>query len=154
MIHRLRYAVVGTALAALGSLVILTATDASGQQQAPELPEEVTAWLEADQTRRWAGQIETGQELFAEGSCQNCHGEGGAGGRFGPDLTDAEWVQSDGSLVNIRETIMWGVRRRDFADPDRRFQMNPAGAMNLDRAQLNALTAYVWSLSNGDFLQR
>ena len=154
MIDRLRYAVVGAALAALGSLVLLTATDAIGQQQAPELPEEVKAWLEFDQTRRWAGQIETGQKLFAEGSCQNCHGEGGAGGRFGPDLTDAEWVQGDGTLVKIRETIMWGVKRDDFADPGRRFQMNPAGAMNLDRAQLNALAAYVWSLNNGDFLQR
>ncbi len=49
---------------------------------------------------------------------------------------------------------MWGVRRRHFADPDRRFQMNPAGGMDLDYAQLNALTAYVWSLNNGDFLQR
>jgi mono/diheme cytochrome c family protein len=154
MIHRLRYAVVCAALAALGSLVLLTATDAIGQQQAPELPQEVKAWLEFDQTRRWAAQIETGQELFAEGSCYRCHGEGGTGGGFGPDLTDTEWVQGDGSLANIRETIMWGVRRRDFADPDRRFQMNPAGGMDLDGAKLNALAAYVWSLSNGDFLQR
>jgi len=46
------------------------------------------------------------------------------------------------------------VRRRDLADPDRRFQMNPAGGMDLDYAQLNALTACVWSLNNGDFLQR
>ncbi|NKB90593.1 MAG: hypothetical protein GKS06_20495 [Acidobacteria bacterium] len=69
-----------------------------------------------------------------------------------PDLTDAEWVQSDGSLEGIRETIMWGVRRRDFADESRRFEMNPAGGMNLEWEEMAAVAAYVWSMENGTFL--
>ena len=76
--------------------------------------------------------IQTGEELFSEGSCANCHGEGGSGGRFGPDLTDAAWVQGDGDLEGIRQVIFWGVRRRDFDDPDRRFEMNPQGGMDLE----------------------
>ncbi len=42
------------------------------------------------------------------------------------------------------------MRRRDFHDPERRFQMNPKGGMDLEWSQLEALTAYVWSLSNGN----
>lgn len=84
-----------------------------------------------------------------EGSCTRCHGEGGAGGQWAPDLTDDEWVQSDGSLEGIREVVSWGVRRRDFADSSRRFEMNPAGGMQLEWDEVRALAAYVWSLQNG-----
>lgn len=128
---------------------LLLAGSSIAQQPAVQLPEEVTAWLERDQVQRWSRMLQTGQELFSEGSCTRCHGEGGTGGRWGPDLTDDEWVQGDGSLSNIGETIFWGVRRKDFADPDRRFQMNPSGGMDLEFQELAALTAYVWSLSNG-----
>jgi len=109
---------------------------ASAQQQRVELPDEVKVFMERDQVRRWANLIETGGKLFEEGSCVRCHGEGGSGGRSGPDLTDSEWVQSDGDLAGIRETIFWGVRRRDFADETR----------------YDALAIYVWTLSNGTFL--
>ena len=67
-------------------------------------------------------------------------------------LVGEEWVQSDGSLMGIRETIFWGVRRKDFADPNRRFQMNPGGGMDLEWSDYDAMAAYVWSLSNGTFL--
>lgn len=116
--------------------------------QAPTLPDEVSEWLARDQAQRWALMIQQGDSIFNSGSCARCHGEAGAGGRFGPDLTDAEWVQSDGSLEGIRETIFWGVRRRDFSDETRRFEMNPGGGLNLEWNQYAALAAYVWSLSN------
>lgn len=124
------------------------------QAQQSQLPDEVRAWLERDQVQRWAGLIRSGQERFNEGSCYRCHGENGTGGDFGPDLTDADWVQSDGSLEGIRETIFWGVRRRDISDPEARFEMNPQGGMNLEWEEVRALAAYVWSLSNGDHLPR
>lgn len=125
--------------------------EAAAPQEPPALPDEVREWLEADQVRRWAGLLERGGELFASGSCVRCHGEGGSGGRWGPDLTDDEWVQSSGDLAGIQDTIFWGVRRRDLSDPDRPF-MTPAGSMDLEWADLQALAAYVWSLSNGTFL--
>lgn len=140
-----------TALAAIAILPGFVHS-ARAQQQRPELPESVTDWLARDQVQRWAGLLETGKQLFADGSCTMCHGDEGSNGRWGPDLTDADWVQSDGGLAGVRETVMWGVRRRDFVDPNRRFQMNPAGGMNLEEEELDALAAYVWSLSNGTFL--
>ncbi len=151
MIHKLRFraALLVAVILAFGAAFI---ADAGAQQQAVELPAEVTRWMERDQVQRWARMIRRGQELFAEGSCANCHGEGGSGGNLGPDLTDTEWVQGDGSLENVFDTIFWGVRRRDFADPNRRFQMNPGGGMDLEFEDVGALAAYVWSLNNGTFL--
>ena len=37
------------------------------------------------------------QPIF-DTSCVGCHGDGGTGGQWGPDLTDDVWVQSDGTL--------------------------------------------------------
>ncbi len=123
-----------------------------GAQEQAELPDGVQQWMERDQVRRWAGLLEGGEKLFNEGSCARCHGEAGSGGRFGPDLTDATWVQSEGDLGGIRETIFWGVRRRDFSDSSLRFEMNPGGGMDPEWEDYDALAAYVWSLSNGTFL--
>ncbi len=143
----------GLAAAVVTSALLLADAGSAGAQQARvELPENVKEFLERDQVRRWANLIETGGKLFDEGSCARCHGEGGSGGRSGPDLTDAEWVQSDGDLAGIRETIFWGVRRKDFADESRRFQMNPGGGMEIEWADYDALAIYVWTLSNGTFL--
>lgn len=145
--------VVAAVIVLVATLLLLTTTQsARAQQQRPELPQDVKDWMARNQVQRWAQMLQTGEKLFAEGSCVNCHGEGGSGGRWAPDLTDSEWVQSDGDLEGIRETIMWGVRRRDFVDPNRRFQMNPSGGMDLAWEDFDAIAAYVWSLSNGTFL--
>ena len=133
-------------------LATLGVPSAEAQKAPRELPENVKAWLEKDQLRRWANMIEAGKKRFNEGSCARCHGEGGTGGKWGPDLTDQVWVHNEGSLEEIREVIMWGVRRRDFKDPSRRFEMNPSGGMQLEWEETRSLAAYVWSLSNGTFL--
>lgn len=136
---------------ALGTaLVVGDATLA--QRQEIELPDAVKEFMERDQLRRWSQMLEQGKKLYDEGSCMRCHGDQGQGTPRAPDLTDTEWVQSDGSLQGIRETIFWGVRRKDFADPTRRFEMNPGGGMDLEWTDYDALAAYVWSLSNGTFL--
>lgn len=124
----------------------------AAQQSGSPLPTEIREWLARDQVQRWAAMIQQGDTLFNSRSCRRCHGEAGSGGRNGPDLTDSEWVQSDGSLEGIRETIFWGVRRRDFSDPSWRFEMNPGGGLDLDWNQNAALAAYVWSLNNGTHL--
>ena len=135
------------------ALVVALATGSSADaQQGAELPDNVKEFLERNQVRRWAGLIEAGGKIFNERSCARCHGEGGSGGQWGPDLTDDEWVQSSGELPEIVNTIFWGVRREDFVDPDRRFQMNPSGGIALEREDYESLAAYVWSLSNGTFL--
>lgn len=116
------------------------------------LPANVREWLERDQMQRWAAMIREGDSIFNSQSCRRCHGEAGAGGRNGPDLTDSTWVQSDGSLEGIRRTIFWGVRRELLSDPSWRFEMNPGGGLDLGGDQYDALAAYVWSLSNGTHL--
>ncbi len=121
-------------------------------QEQVELPAAVRAWMERDQARRWAALLESGEKLFSEGSCARCHGDGGSGGRWAPDLADDTWLQSEGDLEGIRDTIFWGVRRGDFAEPSRRFEMNPGGGMDPEWEDYDALAAYVWSLSNGTFL--
>ena len=126
------------------SLALLPAGVAAQQI---ELPTEVQEWMNDGWQRRFMGMVRLGDSLFNNGSCQRCHGENGAGGRNGPNLSDSEWVQSEGNLAGIFETIFWGVRRRDFADPNRRFQMNPTGGMNLEWDEIRSLAAYVWSLS-------
>jgi mono/diheme cytochrome c family protein len=115
--------------------------------QTPELPAEVREWMSEAWQPRFLGMVAEGDSLFNSGSCQRCHGEKGSGGRWAPDLTDDEWVQSDGSLAGIFQTIFWGVRRRDFHDPNRRFEMNPKGGMSISWDQTRALAAYVWTLS-------
>ncbi len=143
----------GLAVLVLMSVVPVVGGDSVvAQQRRVELPDEVKMFLERDQARRWTNLIETGGKLFNEGSCARCHGEGGTSGRNAPDLTDSEWVQSDGGLAGIRETIFWGVRRKDFADETRRFQMNPGGGMDIEWDDYDALAIYVWTLSNGTFL--
>lgn len=140
------------ALVSLGALA-LGAVGAQGQQaQPPALPAEVREWLEQDQLRRWAGMLAEGDSLFNGGSCARCHGQAGTGGRNGPDLTDATWVQGDGSLEEVRRTIFWGVRREHLSDPSWRFEMNPGGGLDLEWEQYASLAAYVWSLSNGRHL--
>jgi len=152
MTLRLRLSIVFAAVSCIVAPLLLAGRGAAAQQQQPSLPEEVRGWLERDQMQRWAALLQTGQRLYAEGSCFRCHGQQATGGDLGPNLTDGEWVQSDGSLDGIHETIFWGVRRRDFADPSRRFEMNPQGGMQLELEDVRALAAYVWSLSNGTFL--
>lgn len=130
---------------------ILVPSSAVGAQEPGEnpLPAEVREWLERDQVRRWAAMVAKGDSIFNTQSCRRCHGEGGVGGRNGPDLTDSTWVQSDGSLEGIRRTIFWGVRRELLSEPSWRFEMHPGGGIDLSPDQYVSLAAYVWTLSNG-----
>ena len=91
--------------------------------------------------------LQQGATLLAEGTCARCHGRDGSGTNLAPNLTDDEWLQADGTLESIRATIASGVPRDQIKDPSRRQPMEPMGQMMIDDDQLNALAAYVWSLS-------
>jgi mono/diheme cytochrome c family protein len=134
------------------SAFVVIARPAGAQQPQNPLPAAVREWMETDQLNRWARMIQIGDSLFNKGTCMRCHGERGVGGERAPNLTDAEWVQSDGSLEGIRETIFWGVRRKDMKDTSRPFEMNPGGGMDISWESIRAVAAYVWSLNNGTFL--
>lgn len=95
--------------------------------------------------------VDAGADLFNGGTCIFCHAVGGRGdGRRGPDLTDVEWLHSDGSFEEILRTITWGVRRDEIkAVTPRPFPMNPSGGMSVSFRERQAIAAYVWSLAHG-----
>ena len=77
--------------------------------------------------------------------CYVCHGPKGKGvASLGPDLTDREWLNGDGSVVFIAKLVAEGVAKpKKMAAP-----MPPKGGGQLNEAQITAAAAYVWSLSH------
>ncbi|MEN9816360.1 MAG: hypothetical protein RLZ32_240, partial [Gemmatimonadota bacterium] len=84
------------------------------------------------------------------GGCMRCHGAKGVGGNNGPALNDQQWVQfAEGTYENIRALIVSGVPAANIKDPARKNPMGARGGrMNLNDAQIDAVAAYVWTLSH------
>ncbi|MGD2135041.1 MAG: c-type cytochrome [Gemmatimonadales bacterium] len=103
--------------------------------QATDLPEGVTQTM-----------IDAGESLFTgPGICTACHGTDGSGvPGLGADLTDDEWLHGDGSYAAILETVRDGVSADASSTGT---VMPPKGGSQLNDAQLEAVAAYVWSLS-------
>jgi mono/diheme cytochrome c family protein len=82
--------------------------------------------------------------LIGATSCQACHGADGKQATVAPDLTDAEWLHSDGSWEGIHTTIKSGVMA------PKQFQsiMPPYGGAPLTLPQSRAVAAYVYKLSH------
>ena len=77
-------------------------------------------------------------------SCTGCHGADGSGTPLGPDLTDQQWLWSDGGVAGIAATITSGVPQpKQYRAP-----MPPLGGAQLSADQVSALAAYVWGLSH------
>jgi mono/diheme cytochrome c family protein len=78
------------------------------------------------------------------GTCFACHGPDAKGTPLAPNLTDREWLDSDGSLGGIAATIKNGVPK------PKKFQaaMPPMGGARLSDEQVNAVAAYIHSLSH------
>jgi mono/diheme cytochrome c family protein len=82
--------------------------------------------------------------LKGAASCQACHGPKADQGTVAPNLTDAEWLHSDGSFEGIYNTIKSGVMApKKFSGV-----MPPFGGAPLDAAQHRAVAAYVYALSH------
>ena len=74
--------------------------------------------------------------------CTACHGSAATGSPLGPDLTDDQWLWSDGSVAGIAKSISDGVQQpKDFRNP-----MPPMGGSQLTPEQVNAMAAYLWAL--------
>jgi len=76
--------------------------------------------------------------------CTGCHGADGSGTSIGPDLTSGKWLWSDGSYAAIAKTINDGVPQPKLY----RAPMPPMGGAALTAEQVNAVAAYIWSLSH------
>lgn len=101
-------------------------------QEADSLPDGVTPET-----------IAQGKTLYDGAAiCAACHGPDGTGAT-GPDLTDDEWLHSDGSYEAIVKQILAGVP----ADSSKSgIPMLPKGGSQIDDDQVRAVAAYVWSL--------
>ena len=93
-------------------------------------------------------QVQLGERVFhglvGGAACTGCHGANGTGTSLGPNLTDSQWLWSDGSLDGIRSTITQGVTQpKKYRAP-----MPPMGGAQLTSDQLSAVAVYVWALSH------
>ena len=91
--------------------------------------------------------VALGDSIFeskaAGGICYTCHGAEAKGTQLGPDVTDQQWLNGDGSYEFIVQTITSGVLTpKQFPGP-----MPPFGQM-LSPDQVRAVSAYVYSLTH------
>jgi mono/diheme cytochrome c family protein len=78
------------------------------------------------------------------GTCTACHGQDAKGTGVGPNLTDSEWLNTDGSYDGIVKIVTAGV-----AQPKKHpAPMPPKGGAALSDDQVKAVAAYVYSLSH------
>jgi mono/diheme cytochrome c family protein len=77
--------------------------------------------------------------------CYVCHGANGKGvAGIGPNLTDKEWLNADGSVASIEKVVTEGVAKpKKMPAP-----MPPKGGGQLNEGQIKAVAAYVYSLSH------
>ena len=89
--------------------------------------------------------ITLGDTLFhSKGNCYACHGAN-AQGAVGPNLTDAEWIHSDGSYDAIVKQITTGVTAEESKS---KIPMPPKGGSTITDDEVKAVAAYVYSLSH------
>lgn len=89
--------------------------------------------------------IAQGDKIFhGPGNCYACHGTN-AQGSVGPNLTDAEWVQSKGSYEEIVAQVTKGVSKEESKSG---IVMPPRGGSTISDDDVKAVAAYVYSLSH------
>ncbi len=92
-----------------------------------------------------AEMVKSGAPLYAgQGLCAVCHSQNGKGTPgLGPDLTDDEWLHSDGSFDAIVAQILSGV---DASKSKGGLAMAPKGGSSITDEQVRSVAAYVWSM--------
>ena len=87
--------------------------------------------------------VDSGRAVFSgAGSCFACHGPNAKGTALAPDLTDAQWLNVDGSYGSIAGLVRSGVPKpKEHSAP-----MPALGGAPLSGAQVCAVAAYVYSL--------
>lgn len=114
-------------------LALAAAPTVADAQAKGTLPEGVTPEM-----------VSKGRKLFGgAGLCLACHGPDGKG-TIGPDLTDKEWLHIDGSYEQILNLVLSGV---DVSASRTGAIMPPRAGSSLNDADLRAVAAYAWTLS-------
>jgi cbb3-type cytochrome c oxidase subunit III len=136
----------GRRRAGLALLVVATLGAAAG---APRVGPAVRAAGAAPGDTITPAMIALGERIFqgkAGGAlCATCHGKDAKGVQgIGPNLTDGAWLHGDGSLEFLRTVIRTGVAKPKAGGA----MMPPFGGTPLSAEQLDAVAAYVYSLSH------
>ncbi len=133
-------------------LVILALAACAGDEEAPaveDAPEpvaEVPAVAVDLPPGVTAEMVARGKQVFeGTGICYTCHMQDGVGGPLGPNLTDDNWINTDGSYESIVNVVMNGVTQ-PVEHPG---IMLPRGGTNISDDDVRAVAAYVWALSRG-----
>jgi mono/diheme cytochrome c family protein len=86
-----------------------------------------------------------GKAIFTgKGNCFACHGPDAKGTPLAPDLTDAKWLNIDGSLAAIVKLVKEGVA----APKEHPAPMPAMGGATLTDKELQSVASYVFSLSH------
>ena len=89
--------------------------------------------------------IAQGDSIFhSKGNCYACHGAN-AQGAVGPNLTDGEWIHSDGSYDAIVKQITTGVAKEESKSG---IAMPAKGGSTITDDEVKAVAAYVYSLGH------
>jgi mono/diheme cytochrome c family protein len=91
--------------------------------------------------------VNQGKEIFAgAGLCNVCHGADGTGmPGLGANLTDDQWLHSDGSYQGIIQTVTSGVEASSSSTGT---AMPPKGGSGITDDQVKAVAAYVYTLGH------
>ena len=143
--------------ASITVFTLLSAACGGGEQQTQATPETpAPAAAEATPAAMPAGALPAGvtAEMVAEGNtlfhgagiCLTCHGQDAKGvPGLGVNLTDQEWLHSDGSYEAIVNQIMHGVTATESKSG---VAMPAKGGSAITDEQVKAVAAYVYSLSH------
>ncbi len=114
-----------------------TAAPAAGAG-GPVSESQITPQMVAEGDSLFHGQV-GGQAI-----CYTCHGQDAKGTQLAPDLTDNTWLNGDGSYGFIVNTVTTGVPTpKQHPSP-----MPPMGGATLTQSQIQAVAAYVYSLTH------
>ncbi len=123
------------------------AADMSAADMARQSIREQIAVTDIEQLPRspdlWQAAINGGAAAFRV-NCVQCHGAGAAGSEGFPNLNNDDWLWG-GTLTDIKQTITHGIRWE--ADGNTRISFMPAFGDIFSKAELDAVTAHVLSLS-------
>jgi mono/diheme cytochrome c family protein len=90
--------------------------------------------------------ISWGKALFhGSARCDRCHGLGGRGSAYGPDLADAIWWHGPGSYEWLVREVSHGIPSNLTVTGD---PMPARGQVTMSEADVRAVAAYVWAISH------
>ncbi len=139
----------------VGGLLLTAVCRGAPAQQALHATTGVSEDVTVNAAAISASLVALGDSIFhgkaAGGACLMCHGADGKGTPgLAPNLTDAKWLNGDGTLAFIANTVQKGVANpKEGPAP-----MPPMGGSQLTPEQVRAVAAYVYSLTHPELRNR